>query len=333
MQRPRFTTLTLPADADYPFNITANCYPHPNFEHDRTLSNHNAAALTLIVLHSTSFHKEALEPMLADVFLFTASKTDIREAWIIECPNHGESGVQNQDVLKMPEYVRYFSCERYAEAARRFLLADIEGGPRARVQTDKIVGIGHSLGGCAIVCLANELSIFTSLVLLDPFLLPIPEGQILSIRKKSLERAKKKKSSWPSMEAVKAYLERRRWNEQVKELFAAYGVHKSEDQTSGSQYTLSCTQEQEVTMYSDEDGAIKPMQYLNKLCSQFPVHIAFGEEANVVPKGAREALVNVSGRQFASIGRIEGAGHLIPQESPRGAARFIVNALCQNSRL
>ena len=106
MARPHFKTLVLPADADYPFDILANCYPHPNFDVASTLNSHNAP-VTLIILHSTSFHKEALEPMLSDVFAFTASQTNIREAWLIECPNHGESGVRNREVLRKPQHVRY----------------------------------------------------------------------------------------------------------------------------------------------------------------------------------------------------------------------------------
>lgn len=60
-------------------------------------------------MHSTSFHKEVLEPMLSEVFALTSSSTDIREAWIIECPNHGESAVLNQSLLRQPEYERF--CE------------------------------------------------------------------------------------------------------------------------------------------------------------------------------------------------------------------------------
>lgn len=97
--------MTLPADEDYPFAIIANCYPHPSF--DSTLC--RDAPLTLLVLHSTSFHKEALEPMLTDLFSLTTDQRNIREAWVVECPNHGESAVRNQEALGKPQNVRY--CE------------------------------------------------------------------------------------------------------------------------------------------------------------------------------------------------------------------------------
>jgi hypothetical protein len=107
MDRLSFRPLTLVADEHYPFAITANCYPHPNFQHDI-----HQAPVTLLVLHSTSFHKEALEPMLADVFTLTSTHTHIREAWIIECPNHGESAALNHALLCQSEHAEYCKCHQ-----------------------------------------------------------------------------------------------------------------------------------------------------------------------------------------------------------------------------
>jgi hypothetical protein len=94
----------------YPLHITANryyCRPRPghNVEDDPD-------ALTLICLHSTSFHKETWEPTLARLFQLAAEQVkgkndrcvNIREAWAIEAPNHGTSGCLNQDALLLPEY-------------------------------------------------------------------------------------------------------------------------------------------------------------------------------------------------------------------------------------
>ena len=110
---------TLPPTSDYPLYITAKRYWMPNFE----INNDNDAAQTLIVLHSTSFHKETWEPTLQDLFKLvlsqqrrrqqqeeennTASATIegvlIRDAWAIDCPNHGQSAVLNHRVLEDPK--------------------------------------------------------------------------------------------------------------------------------------------------------------------------------------------------------------------------------------
>lgn len=103
MRRPRFKAVIVPPDADYPFYIIANRYEHPHFPRDA----HQRMALTLILMHSTSFHKEVLEPMLEDVFRLTSDDTTIREAWIIECPNHGESAILNESTLRQAEYEQY----------------------------------------------------------------------------------------------------------------------------------------------------------------------------------------------------------------------------------
>lgn len=35
-------------------------------------------------------------------------------------------------------------------------------------------------------------------------------------------------------------------------------------------------------MYEDPDGAVKPIEHLDAICSQIPVHIAFGEKKGVM---------------------------------------------------
>lgn len=105
MYRPPFRSVTLPPDESYPFNIVANRYPHPTFQSHGG----NRQPLTLILLHSTSFHKEILEPTLTELFALTSRDVtlDIREAWVIECPNHGESAILNELTLQLPQYKNY----------------------------------------------------------------------------------------------------------------------------------------------------------------------------------------------------------------------------------
>ena len=60
---------------------------------------------TLILLHSTGFHKEIWEPTLEEIcsLLQEESKGIISQAWSIECPNHGASSTLNEAALSLPE--------------------------------------------------------------------------------------------------------------------------------------------------------------------------------------------------------------------------------------
>ena len=95
----------------YPFFITAKRYWIPAFESN----NNDPTAITLIFLHATSFHKETWEPTIERVFRLALSRDSrlhnvkIREAWAIDCPNHGESALLNEKTLQQPEFL--YKCQ------------------------------------------------------------------------------------------------------------------------------------------------------------------------------------------------------------------------------
>jgi hypothetical protein len=64
--------------------------------------------LTLIFLHSTSFHKETWELAIGALFRLAVQSTNsgfkIREAWAIDAPNHGVSAELNEKELLLPEF-------------------------------------------------------------------------------------------------------------------------------------------------------------------------------------------------------------------------------------
>lgn len=95
----------LPPDDTYPFYITAKRYSSPAFGDD-------PEAFTLVLLHSTSFFKEAWEPTLEDLADSVSTQFNclIREAWAIECPNHGASAELNEGILQLPEHRCSCTC-------------------------------------------------------------------------------------------------------------------------------------------------------------------------------------------------------------------------------
>lgn len=102
---------TLEPDIDYPLYITAKQFWCPEFEQNWD----DPDSFTLVFLHSTSFHKETWEPTLqhffGDIQKHQSQPTTpkIKCAWVIECPNHGESATLNDHALQRPPFCR--SCE------------------------------------------------------------------------------------------------------------------------------------------------------------------------------------------------------------------------------
>lgn len=102
---------TLEPDRNYPLYITAKQLWCMELE----LNWDDPDAFTLILLHSTSFHKETWEPTLQHFFNHIqehrtgVGRPKIKCAWVIECPNHGESAALNARALQRPPFYR--DCE------------------------------------------------------------------------------------------------------------------------------------------------------------------------------------------------------------------------------
>ncbi|KAF8954108.1 Alpha/beta hydrolase fold-1 [Flammula alnicola] len=306
----------LPPTSDYPLFIVAKRYWVPEFEKNVT----NPSAETLIVLHSTSFHKETWEPALEDLFALASqpgSTTVIREAWTIDCPNHGESGQRNHRTLTEPGFQDcLFSCERYAHAVHRFLSAGLNHGARVDFRSRNLVGIGHSLGGNAILMLQQIQPVFTfsTLVIVEPMLSAVGRHHIRALRDKLVGRAKKRTKLWPTLEeANQDYNDLRRrgakWDPRVLDRFLHHALHWKPE---AGGFGLSCSPEQEVAMYLDEEGPTKPVEVLNKVCHRIPVHLILGEIPDMIPSHVHQALTDPkSGRRFASVTIQKNVGHLV----------------------
>ncbi len=84
----------------YPLLVPVKRYWVPEFEST------DSDAITLILAHALSFTKEHWEPLLEDLYgqLAITPKNSspipkIRDVWAIECPNHGEGAVLNEETL------------------------------------------------------------------------------------------------------------------------------------------------------------------------------------------------------------------------------------------
>jgi len=78
---------------DYPLALAAKRYQDP--------SSSKSDGYTLVFAHGTGFHKEQWEPTIKHLFNLSrnSSRFPVREAWSVDCPNHGDSATLNEELL------------------------------------------------------------------------------------------------------------------------------------------------------------------------------------------------------------------------------------------
>ncbi|KAF8890426.1 Alpha/beta hydrolase fold-1 [Infundibulicybe gibba] len=318
----------------YPLYITAKRYWVP--EPGDLVQDDNA--LTLIVLHSTSFHKETWEPSLETLFSLhiqhqRSSPLRIKEAWALDCPNHGESARLNRDMTAAIGQDGSGGCEKYAQAVHHFLSAGPNHGARVNFRARKLVGVGHSLGANAMLLLQHiePTFAFSSIIISEPMVSADGPERLADLRKRLVEGARKRRENWPNRQQAKEYLATRikKWDPRVFELFVNYAIVPKTNPQLDQSVCLACSREQEVGMYIDAEGATKPVRNLDRICNKIPIHLIVGGVHDLIPDGVHAALVDPrSGRRFATITVIEESGHLMPQEVPDQLGSAIHRILC-----
>ncbi|KAF9446804.1 hypothetical protein P691DRAFT_672782 [Macrolepiota fuliginosa MF-IS2] len=334
--------VTLPPDISgvdgsgqgYPLYITAKRYYVKELEDVEG----DPDAVSILALHSTSFHMETWEPTLEVLFGLLVKngtgKVKVREVWAVDCPNHGHAGVLNREILKRGGSAIVPGCEHYATAVHRFLV----NAPRALgvdFSKRRFVGLGHSLGANSILLLQMLEPVFTfiSLIIVEPMLSPGGERHLAKLRVQLVDGAKRRTREWPDRETAfssfKSNPRTANWDESVLRAFVKHAIAP----TSSNAVGLACMHEQEVVrdphaMYLDVEGATKPVEELTRLCSLLPVHLVLGLHKDFIPQNVHEDLLDpASGRKYASVTEIPDVGHLIPQRIPNKLGALIYELL------
>ncbi|KAJ7721143.1 Alpha/beta hydrolase fold-1 [Mycena metata] len=325
-------SVTYPPSGNYPLYLTAKHYWQPAFEANSS----DPAALTLLFLHAASFHKETWMPTLEALFALASSKgspVKIREAWCLDCPNHGASGQLNGTTLLQPEFNNCtFSHERYAQAVYRFLSVGPKEGAPVDFRQRNLVGIGHSQGGVAITILQAIVPSFpfSSLILVEPFLSPAGSNHLHRLRELLVKGAYERRDMWPNREVAMQGLKRRsrttKWDPRILGIFVVTSLNIAGTYLG---VTLACSRDQEAAMYRDPDGTTKPTETLHRYCRAHPVHLILGGIASNSPKRVHEAITD---GPFTSVTTMEGVGHLIVQEAPDRLGKAMYDALTMNVR-
>lgn len=210
-------------------------------------------------------------------------------------------------------------------------------------RSQRLVGIGHSLGGVAITILQNlePAFEFSSVILVEPMLSTTAEA-VEPLRSILIKYAYERRDVWPSREFAYKNLKSRqrceRWDPRVLDLYIKFGLRTHpgarHPRAPYNGVSLACSREEEVTMYREPDGATKPVQDLDKVCSRMPVSIVFGSDNDYIPRAVQDALIDpTSGWRFSSVTRIDGVGHLVPQHTPNQLGELIFDILTNTSCL
>ncbi|KAI0943283.1 hypothetical protein AcW1_002487 [Taiwanofungus camphoratus] len=334
---------------NYPLLITAKRYWVPK------LASNTPEALTLIFAHGTGHHKEQWEPTIEDLYeqlgrAGNGSAVAIREAWSIDCPNHGDAAVLNEQTLKWGYSV--FSWEEYARAVHIFLTG-LGTGVDINFSQRNLVGVGHSMGAAALILAGTftpKLS-FKSLVLVEPMIFPQdPHGASSKLTGFLTQSAEKRRDIFPSREEALAWLQSRpgykTWDSRVLRAFVDHGLRDlptSDYPDKKEGVTLKCPRVHEASCYRDHTniGRVRAYNYLVSLCAAVPVHIMYGEIDDYISNDVRNYVLTRGAQdKYASHRLIEGSGHLVslsptlsrvPQTRPRALAEAIWAVLNQES--
>jgi len=252
--------------------------------------------------------------------LWTPVAAGLRERYrviAIDARSHGDSS--------KPAGAGAYDWERFAEdllgVAERLAADD----PRGRIA----LGVGHSFGGTAMLgAAARRSDMFDRLILVDPVTPPSPGSwtpeRVARVRD-LIERARKRRSSWPTRAAARASLAKRElfatWHPDALELYLADGFRTLDD---GS-VELKCLGAIEAEIFAGSAGIDVATLARGVATPTLFLWAARGSH----PRALYEQLA--ASMAHARVETVD-AGHLAPMERPdlvvaaierftRGAAR------------
>ncbi|KAF9010776.1 Alpha/beta hydrolase family-domain-containing protein [Cyathus striatus] len=293
--------------------------------------------LTLVVTNPIGFHKEIWEPALKALIEFAetaSSAIRIEEIWVLESVCHGDSGLVNaQNMSRLPDRADYGRdianlCINYIpdqHAPGTILPLHLPRMPE-RISSSRIkngfehrtlVNVGHSLGGDAAACFAlNYPALPKACVLIETTIFPRPIRlrNTLSSSWKSRKEAREGLLKSPMFQA---------FHPDVFEVYLTYGLYED---PKTRLVKLKCDPAWEASEFTENRTNAEIFELLPTLDERVELRWILGgkEGASNLVGGDHIAQRTVWRRpKNASNVRLEGAGHLVVQETPREAGQEI----------
>ncbi|KAF5319886.1 hypothetical protein D9758_017851 [Tetrapyrgos nigripes] len=251
---------------------------------------------TLVFLHATGMHKETWEVTIERLYKLAASSQNffIQDIFSIECPNHGESAVLNQEALK-----KYFEnnwpTREYSRAAHAFLNAGRSRGAMVDFSKRTLIGIGHSSGVPAL-CLMREYSPriqFSAIIAIEPGLSEMktrnnPRADV--VRQVMSAWTWLKKDTWASSDTarkeLKASQPQASWDPRILNLYLKYAlrIHPAASFPPPFNFnglTTALTKEQEAASYRSDDLLDLGLEAYSITTREIPVHVVWATMSEV----------------------------------------------------
>ncbi|KAF9037087.1 Alpha/Beta hydrolase protein [Panaeolus papilionaceus] len=294
----------------------------------------------LLLGHGAGFFKETWEPVIEDLFDLDDGKSGkfvVREAWGLDCQNHGEGCTlneylfsRNQALLTIWDY-----ADAFASLVKSGLLGNIDP------TRHQIVLCGHSAGAVGVTLSTSFFNPpsrlpFAGVILVDPPIFGrLMAGQDSDMYKLVESTTPIRLDTWDTREAATKWFKKRipwaMWDERVLDVYLKYGLRSLPtayypEKTSG--VTLTTHRLAENVAFTGKIFSLDAVDRLNQICKHTPVHLIYGDRNDMFEREVQDSLISeAEGRTFASITRLEDVGHLVVQEAPTLLAETLFSIL------
>ncbi|KAG0697843.1 Alpha/Beta hydrolase protein [Suillus ampliporus] len=284
--------------------------------------------LTLVFTHGIAGHKEQYDPTITRLLSHDQTRAAIRDVWVLDFPNHGQTALHNRPVLDARKAGGKGVCTTadFALYLQAFLSSPL-------LKTNSVVGIAHS-GSCTLWIFAlastNPCPTPFALIMVEPTLM-FPSLSSTDPRSihgaANVRRSLAKRDRWSNRETLMKWLVGgkgvwRKWDERVLSTYVRYGFEEVDESAgAGKSYvTPTLRKDEESPLYACLSHTVEP-EALGRVCRVVGeagrgVHVVWAEFEEFVSKAVREEILDAAENRVVSQRIIKGAGHLVPQEKP-----------------
>ncbi|KIO19727.1 hypothetical protein M407DRAFT_82431, partial [Tulasnella calospora MUT 4182] len=291
--------------------------------------------ITLVLAHANGFPRRIWEPFLMTLLRnFDEEKKEegpyIEEVWSFEAVNHGDSAVLNdgkpgdtfnwadnsRDILNFLLHFLPSNPQEVGLPAELDPISLDESSRRSRFgfRRRKLVGIGHSLGGCSMTRAAVDFpSLFSSLVLVDPVIMPAlekdPSGGIYQLLRGAVARRSRWSSREEALESFRKTPFFQTWHPAVLETYVKEGIVL--DPIAGG-VKLKQSGFHEASVFGERRVPVETWELLEALHERVHLFWAMSGRRPVVtgPEEVTRQTVWRRPKNSSNV-RIEGSGHLV----------------------
>jgi len=293
----------------------------------------------LLLGHGAGFPKETWEPTIEDLFALddkltptTVGALRVREAWALDCQNHGEAAVVNAEILaKDPALMDIYDyADAFASLYRSGFLGPLDP------ELHKVILVGHSAGTVAVTLATSyfnppSMIPFSAVILVDaPIFSKSVQGQETEVYKLVAAMTPVRRDIWASREAAAKWMRARppcaTWDQRVFDIYVKYGLQPlpTPYYPDKEGVTLTTHRSGENIAFTGIGFAYHALCRLNQICDYVPVHLIYGGENDLFSREEQASTIDAkNGRHFVSVTRIKGIGHLVVEEAPLKLARSI----------